>query len=155
MQFAYLFKWLDYTGQNIWRDSYLKVKCEHLKVRKGVKTRVARWYMYFQTKNPNLGKFWWQWKMLVYFMSIWYTYFIAIWYNLRPFGIFSVFGIFFLFWYLVTIKIWQPWSKLERNANLKAGHSTAEQSNIGQTCGHDVVGQKGQNEGKKCDQKCF
>jgi hypothetical protein len=28
---------------------------------------------YFQTKNPNLGKFWrdMQWKMLVYFTSIW------------------------------------------------------------------------------------
>jgi hypothetical protein len=29
---------------------------------------------YFQTKNPNLGKFWkdLQWEMLVYFMAIWY-----------------------------------------------------------------------------------
>jgi hypothetical protein len=29
--------------------------------------------VYFQTKNPNLGKFWTvlQWKILVYFMSIW------------------------------------------------------------------------------------
>jgi hypothetical protein len=28
---------------------------------------------YFQTKNPNLGKFWrvLQWKILVYFMAIW------------------------------------------------------------------------------------
>jgi hypothetical protein len=28
--------------------------------------------VYFQTKNPNLGKFWrvLQWKMLVYFMNI-------------------------------------------------------------------------------------
>jgi hypothetical protein len=35
----------------------------------------------FETKNPNLGKFWrvFQWKMLVYF--------VAIWFILRPFGI--------------------------------------------------------------------
>jgi hypothetical protein len=28
---------------------------------------------YFQTKNPNFGKFWrdLQWKMLVYLMSVW------------------------------------------------------------------------------------
>jgi hypothetical protein len=27
----------------------------------------------FQTKNPNLGKFWWvlQWKMMVYSMDTW------------------------------------------------------------------------------------
>jgi hypothetical protein len=55
----------------------------------------------FQTKNPNLGKFWraFEWKMLVYFMAIWnilwpfgiiyghLEYFMAIWYNLWPFGI--------------------------------------------------------------------
>jgi hypothetical protein len=37
--------------------------------------------VYFQTKNPNLGKFGrvLQWKMLVYFMAIWYI--------LRSFGI--------------------------------------------------------------------
>jgi hypothetical protein len=37
--------------------------------------------VYFQTKNPILGKFWrvLQWKMLVYF--------VAIWSILRPFGI--------------------------------------------------------------------
>jgi hypothetical protein len=35
----------------------------------------------FQTKNPNLGKFWsaLEWKMLLYFMTIWNI--------LRPFGI--------------------------------------------------------------------
>jgi hypothetical protein len=44
----------------------------------------------FQTKNPNLGKFWrvLQWKMMVYFMVTWsilrsfYTYFMDIWYSL-------------------------------------------------------------------------
>jgi hypothetical protein len=29
--------------------------------------------VYFQTKNPELGKFWrdFDWKMLIYFMAIW------------------------------------------------------------------------------------
>jgi hypothetical protein len=29
--------------------------------------------VYFQTKNPNLGKFWRaiDWKMFIYFMDIW------------------------------------------------------------------------------------
>jgi hypothetical protein len=37
--------------------------------------------VYFQTKNPNLGKFWraLEWKILVYFMTIWNI--------LLPFGI--------------------------------------------------------------------
>jgi hypothetical protein len=57
-------------------------------------TRVAR-CAYFQTKNPNLGKFRrvLQRKILVYFIPIWSI--------LRPFGI----GI----WYVVPRKIWQPW----------------------------------------------
>jgi hypothetical protein len=55
----------------------------------------------FQTKNPNLGKFWrvLQWKILVYFMTIWYIlrpleifyghleYFVVIWYISPRFGI--------------------------------------------------------------------
>jgi hypothetical protein len=41
----------------------------------------------FQTKNPNLGKFWrvLYWKMLLYFMAIW-----NIWDILCPFGTFCV-----------------------------------------------------------------
>jgi hypothetical protein len=37
---------------------------------------------HFQSKNPNLGKFWrfLQWKILLYFMAIWFI--------LLPFGIF-------------------------------------------------------------------
>jgi hypothetical protein len=37
--------------------------------------------VHFQTKNPNLGKFWraLEWKMLVYFMTMWTI--------LRTFGI--------------------------------------------------------------------
>jgi hypothetical protein len=46
--------------------------------------------VYFQTQNPNLGKFWsvLQSKMLVYFMAIrniffgHLVYFMAIWYSL-------------------------------------------------------------------------
>jgi hypothetical protein len=55
----------------------------------------------FQTKNPNLGKFWGvlQWKILVYFMTIWsilrpleifsshLVYFVVIWYIFPRFGI--------------------------------------------------------------------
>jgi hypothetical protein len=63
--------------------------------------------VYFQTKNPNLGIFWWalECKMLLYFMTIWNI--------LRPFGIiygrFGIcslwsFGVFFPFWYIWTKK---------------------------------------------------
>jgi hypothetical protein len=36
-------------------------------------TRQCCQMVYFQTKNPNLGKFWRAlvWKMLIYFMDIW------------------------------------------------------------------------------------
>jgi hypothetical protein len=39
--------------------------------------------VYFQTKNRNLDKYWraLQWKMLVYFMDIWYI--------LRPVDVFN------------------------------------------------------------------
>jgi hypothetical protein len=40
----------------------------------------------FQTKNPNLGKFWkvLQWKILVFYG--YFVYFTVKWYILRPFG---------------------------------------------------------------------
>jgi hypothetical protein len=65
--------------------------------------------VYFQTKNPNLGKFWrvLQWKMLVYFRETWSIVFC---YVLWTFGV--VRGnlvYFFPFWYFVPRKIWQPW----------------------------------------------
>jgi hypothetical protein len=61
--------------------------------------------MSFQTKYPNLGKFWraLQWKMLAYFVVIWsillpfgifgchLVYLVAIWYILWLFGIFPPF----------------------------------------------------------------
>jgi hypothetical protein len=60
----------------------------------------------FQTKNPNLGKFWraLQWKLMVclhnvyllYFMDIWHTHIVVVWW-------------FFQFGYVVPAKIWQPW----------------------------------------------
>jgi hypothetical protein len=70
--------------------------------------------VYFQTKNPNLGKFWrvLQWKMLVYFMAIWYifrtfgifygtlVYFEVIWY------IFTVLVQFLPFWYIFTVLVY-------------------------------------------------
>jgi uncharacterized membrane protein (DUF106 family) len=51
----------------------------------------------FQTKNPNLGKFWRasDWKMLIYILwpfGIFYRhlgYFMTIWYILCSFGTFS------------------------------------------------------------------
>jgi hypothetical protein len=55
--------------------------------------------VYFKTKNPNLGTFWWalEWKVLVYLK--------AIWYNLWPFGIVcSHFGVVFLFLHVETKK---------------------------------------------------
>jgi hypothetical protein len=53
--------------------------------------------VFFQTKNPNLGKFWrvLQLKLLVYFM--------AIWYSLRPFAIFYGNWVYFLvIWYILS-----------------------------------------------------
>jgi hypothetical protein len=49
----------------------------------------------FQTKNPNLGKFWrvLQWKMLVYFMAN--CLFTDIWYTLWPLGIFYGYLVYF------------------------------------------------------------
>jgi hypothetical protein len=65
--------------------------------------------VYFQTKNPNLGKFWrlMQWNMLVYFMSIWYIL-RQIGRFLWPMGRFSgILVYFFRFGNVVARKIWQ------------------------------------------------
>jgi hypothetical protein len=71
---------------------------------------------YFQTKNLDLGKFWRQWKMFVYYKSIWsilrlfgivwdhLVYFIVIWYNFPRFGML----------YLQR-KIWQPWTRVSNS----------------------------------------
>jgi hypothetical protein len=60
--------------------------------------------VYFQTKNPNLDKFWsvLQGNVLANFMVIWYIS--------MSFGI--IFGhlvYFVAIWYVVPRKIWQPW----------------------------------------------
>jgi hypothetical protein len=68
-----------------------------------VYSSVARWFLFKPKKNPKLCKLWrvLQWKMLVYFMSIWHI--------LQPFGTFSPDLVhFFLSWYVVPRKIWQP-----------------------------------------------
>jgi hypothetical protein len=72
--------------------------------------------VYFQTKNPSLGKFWRalyrfyivEWKMLVY---IWYGHlenFTTIWYTFGVFGTSLVIWYISPFWYIVSRKIWQP-----------------------------------------------
>jgi hypothetical protein len=72
------------------------------KTRSGVLTRPVQGcqMVYFQTKNTALGTFWkaLQLNMLVQFMAIW--------------SILWTFGIFLVnwFWYVVSRKIWQPWS---------------------------------------------
>jgi hypothetical protein len=68
--------------------------------------------VYFQTKNPNLGKFWrgLEWKMLAYTISILNICIRAIWYILWPLG--NLVAIWYIsppFWYIVSRKIWQPW----------------------------------------------
>jgi hypothetical protein len=56
--------------------------------------------VYFQTKNPNVGKFWEGlsmedvlWPFGTFYGNV--VYFVAIWY-------------IFLFWYVVPRSIWQP-----------------------------------------------
>jgi hypothetical protein len=60
--------------------------------------------VYFNTKNPDLGKFWraLEWKMLVYFMTV-LEYIAAIWKILCQFG--TVCGLpvyFFPVWRVCT-----------------------------------------------------
>jgi hypothetical protein len=60
-----------------------------------VGSRVARWYVYFQTKKSKLGKFWrtLEWKMLVYLRVIWNI--------LPPFGKFlKLLGKAVIIWYI-------------------------------------------------------
>jgi hypothetical protein len=64
--------------------------------------------VYFQTQNPNLGKFWraLYWKMLIYFFGVCNI--------LLTFGIFMIIWYIFWVWYHVQRKIWQPWSLSNR-----------------------------------------
>jgi hypothetical protein len=71
--------------------------------------------VFFQTKNPNVGKFWraLDWKTLVYFM--------VIWNSLRPFGIF----------YCHLLKLWELGIFLTVLVNCaKKNLATLNQSNI-------------------------
>jgi hypothetical protein len=58
--------------------------------------------VYFHTKNPNLGIFWrgLDWKMLVYFTTLW-NILLGLFYG--RYSLWS-FAIFFLFWYVWTNK---------------------------------------------------
>jgi hypothetical protein len=69
--------------------------------------------VFFKPKIPNLCKFWrvLDGKMLIYFMAIG-KIFKDIWDILWPFGTFCVHLVhFFLSWYHVPRKIWQPCTK--------------------------------------------
>jgi hypothetical protein len=65
--------------------------------------------VYFQTKNPSLGKFWrvLPWNELVYFRVFWDVLgsFGMFWGLLGCFGI--LMGTFSPFWYVLSRKIWQ------------------------------------------------
>jgi hypothetical protein len=82
--------------------------------------------LYFQTKNPNLGRFWsaLQCKMLVNSKAFWSI--------LLPLGkayghlvhsvVISVY--FYKFWYVVPMKIWQPcsWRKRTTRENIVSAY---------------------------------
>jgi hypothetical protein len=102
--------------------------------------------VYFQTKNPYLGKFWraLDWKMLMYFMVIWnillpfgifychLEYFTAIWNILLPFGIF----------YSPLITLWYIFGYIsprfgilcqEKSGKPARGRALDEGKNVGKT----------------------
>jgi hypothetical protein len=76
--------------------------------------------VHFQTKNPNLGKFWraFDWEMLIYFLAIlailrtfgiFYhhlNYFTDIWDILSPFELFyGHLGYFMTIWYIFPVLV--------------------------------------------------
>jgi hypothetical protein len=77
--------------------------------------------VYFQTKNPNLDKFWraLELKILVYFMTVCnilmqfgstycrFVQFVVIWYIFPHFGMFG------------SQKIWQPWRAIKNIEAIK------------------------------------
>jgi hypothetical protein len=75
-------------------------------------SRVARWNVYFQTKNTNFALNWRasEWKMLVYFMAIWEyltalsAYLVTIWYILWSSGIYFPFLVCFTKKNLATVE---------------------------------------------------
>jgi hypothetical protein len=76
----------------IWKPTRLRVQCHNTWI---TSERQGCQKDYFQTKSPNLVKFWRasDWKMLIYFTAIWNI--------LRTFGIFYGHLIHFvLIWYI-------------------------------------------------------
>jgi hypothetical protein len=65
----------------------------------------------FQTKNPNLGQFWWDLQVAMEAIGVFcgnLVYFMVIWYILWQFGIFYGYLVYFFpFWDVVPRKIWQ------------------------------------------------
>jgi hypothetical protein len=90
--------------------SLLPKPCRHALVAtsKPVKARVARWYIFI----PKIS-FWeyygrpWNGKFCKTFCRL--DIFIAIWHILWPIGMLCChMGCFSTFWYVATLKIWQP-----------------------------------------------
>jgi hypothetical protein len=84
----------------------------------------------FQTKNPNLGKFWrvLQWKMLVHVFYGHLVNFTVFCYILWTFAIVRGNLVFFLSWYFVARKIWQPCFGRASEANPTNSSSKATSS---------------------------
>jgi hypothetical protein len=77
--------------------------------------------VYFQTKNPNLGKFWTtlDWKMLIYFMAV-LEYSTDIWDILRQFGTFCVHLVHFSgFGIMHQVKSGNPGLRSRKNLKLR------------------------------------
>jgi hypothetical protein len=71
--------------------------------------------VYFQNKNPNLGKFWraLEWKMLLYFMTIWNI--------LRPFDItYGRWVQFLAIWYIFPILVCLNLATLQQSVFTRA-----------------------------------
>jgi hypothetical protein len=92
-KFFFLFEWMNVSEMNSLSSSF--------EFRAGLPDGC------FQTKNPNLGKFWrvLLWKILVYFMTIWSMYFTLLekFGNiLWPFSIFYGHLVYFVvIWYIL------------------------------------------------------
>jgi hypothetical protein len=74
---------------------------------------------YFQTKNPNLGKFWrvLEWEGLVYYLAMWNILWVYV--ILWQFGTFSPVLVYFVKKNLATLtRIPKPIPKLKRSSSL-------------------------------------
>jgi hypothetical protein len=89
-----------------------RVSSEHFRV---FESRVARWFMYFQTKNPDLGKFC---SLAIEDVGIFYCSLVYLTYgHLIFYGHFIYFMVLwyiFPIWHVVPRKIWQPCLKVQR-----------------------------------------